>query len=265
MMDFWNPVGIDKNQTLHWHIGALRLWIRRTGSELCIYHEETPEETSTLLCAADQPAPEDATWQRWSVGEESSKLQLKPVMPDRPVVVRPENALAFCKNVEEIFYARIPFRVSILTGEETAENLLWEIPTRTLSNTWFGPDTMRGELCYGMQSSARQSLEGVEPVAHRVICPVMLKNTSDGLFDLKRLCIYTQHLNVYCYAGKLWTSRQEITFRGENKRDQLQYNDKWFEEEGDEEAELVSERRTPVETRLFKRSMQSLQALVNAV
>ncbi len=261
-MKFWDPVGIEREQTLYWKIGVLSLWIRRCGSELWIYSEESGEETSELICAGAEPAPEEATWHRWSVAGMGDFLQLKPAMPDRPVVVRPEKALSFCKGVEEVFYARIPFWVSVLIGGETPDALLCRIPTVTLSNTWFGLDTTKGEICYGMQSSARQSLEGVDPVVHRMICPVRMANTSDDFFDVKRLCIHTRHLNIYHFRGQLWTSRQDITFRGEGKKDQLRFNDDWFGED-DEGVELVSECSSPVETKLFKRSMQGLKSLVN--
>ncbi len=260
-MNFWDPVDIEPGCTLFWQIGTLNLWVHKTEHELSVYHEETDNEPAPLICAETKTAPPDVRWHRWTIGQEKGRLRLKPVMPDRPVVVRPENDLTLCVGAEGVFYARIPFWIAVLDTCRTPENLLCEIPAKSLSNTWFGPNTTTGSLCYDMQTSARRSLEGVEPVEHRALCPVKMKNKSQAPFDFTRVCIHTAHLNIYSYKNRLWTSRVDLTYRGEGKQDIISYNDNWFAEGA--EAQIVSERKLRVEGKLFRRSLDSLKSLSN--
>ncbi len=259
MEEFWEPFELREGRTLHWRIGPLRLWIRRTPVEICMSHEEDAGEPPGVVCAVEEDAPEEVNWCRWAVRDMAEPLRLKPLMPDRPVVVRPEAELSFRENSEGVFYARIPFWIAVMPADETVQKPFCVFPTRSLSNTWFGPDTTKGELCYAMQSSARRSLEGAEPMPYRAVCPIMIKNVSHDPCQFERLCIRTEHLSIYHYEGRLWTSRPEMTFRGENRAYHTSYNESWFGET--ELAELISEKRVPLEENFIQRSFGSLKAL----
>ncbi len=260
-MDIWEPFDIESGQALYWKIGPLQLWIRRSEVETCIYHEESPEETFDTVVRGEEHPPEDIKWHRWALGDKSPPLILRPVMPDRPVVVRPEALLSVRENSTGVFYVRIPFRIAVKCADEDEAKTLCEIPTRTLSNTWFGPDTTRGELCYGMWSSVRISLQDVEPAPHRVVCPIVVNNMTNESFELERLCIRTEHLSIFDFEGKLWASRPEITFRGEGRQYLTSYNDDWFEDM--EKVQVLSQRRTSLEENILRRSVDGLKSLKN--
>lgn len=260
-MDFREPFEVKQGQTLHWRIGPLGIWIYRSDVELCVCSEEYHGDAPEQVCAEPANAPEDARWHRWNLEGMDGVFALRPVMPDRPVVVRPEAELSFCSRSEGVFFARIPFFVALYPCPDASGEPLCEIPTRTMSNTWFGPDTTRGELCYGMRTSARRSLEGVEPAGHLVICPIRLQNSSDEILDFERLSIRTEHLSIFSYKDRLWSSRIEMVFRGHKKNDQIKYNDAWFEVP--EEAAVLSERRTPVVEKPFRLSLGGFRPLKN--
>ncbi len=260
-MNFWETVDLELGTILHWQIGTLRLWALKSEQELCLYHEECDDEAAPLVCAGKEPLPDDVKWHRWALKGHTNKMVLKPVMPDKPVVVRPETDLNFFQGTEGICYARIPFWIAVMIGEQIPDQLVYEVPTKTLSNTWFGPDTTRGRLCYGMSTSARRSLEGVETANHRAICPVKLKNASEDVFEFQRLCIHTAYLNIYEHENALWTSRLELTFRGEGRQDMIAYNEEFFDDH--QKPELISERRERPESKFFKRSLESLKSLTN--
>jgi hypothetical protein len=257
-LELWKPVLIEDDQILHWQVGPLELWVCRSGREWLVTSREDPEKEEGVEACVAKPVPEELDWRRWAGGEESNVVELVPATPPRPVVVRPRHPLAFPPASGGIFYARIPVWVRVTVGEGQAITLC-EIPTVTLSNTWFGVDTTEGELCYAMKSAARADLGSVPPVPHRVICTLTLQNGAEGPLDFQRLCVRCEHLTIYGINGHLWGSQVALTYRGEGSESRVRYVEGQLEKRGG--SRVLNPPRTPVSGSFFAKSFASLARL----
>jgi hypothetical protein len=77
--------------------------------------------------------------------------------------------------------------VRVLSGNKKKVRFL-EIPSQTLSNTWFG-DTMNGELCYALTTRALRKVEEHVTLPERIICPVRILNNGNEALDFQSLCV----------------------------------------------------------------------------
>jgi len=254
-MRVWKPRALKPGQVLHWQIGPLKIWIRRTQDELHLAKERAVEDEETLVVGeAATESEEKLEWDRWVVGEADRAVQFVPVMPDRPVIVRPESDFIIPAGGEAAFFVSIPvwIRISIV-GQKPVT--LREVPTVVLSKSWFGGPAS-GELCYALKTKARRSLETLPIRPHRVICPV--RNFAREELDFKRLCLHVEHLKIFGSKTHLWTNQVEVTYRGEEQLAQIDFAD--AAPAISDAKELISESRLPAVKGILRKSFSSLKA-----
>jgi hypothetical protein len=263
-MDIWKPQKIQSNQCLQGQVGPLRLWIKQVIDELHIAFERLPDPESIVETKALEPMddlePEGLDWGRWIVGTNSDTVQLTPLTPDRPIVVRPEMPVKIPTNEEALFFVGFPIWVRIAIVKSQQLNL-FDIPSIVLSNIWFG-DPMSGELCYSLRSRARRQVVDSEPRPHRAICPLRIRNSAPVQLDVERFCVHVGHLRIYHGSKQLWTNEIGITFKGESEASQVNYiqTPPSFEPV----QKVLSEARTALKKPLLKRSLNSFNPFAGA-
>lgn len=263
-MNFWESQKIVSDQCFEGQIGPLCLWLRQTGDELHIAikrigDNESKKEIKALELIKGSE-PDDLDWGRWIIGTNEDTIKLRPLSPDRPMVVRSEEPLNIPINHEALFFVSFPIWVRIISGESSQLNL-YDVPSILLSNTWFG-DPMSGELCYSLRSRARRKINNSEPSPHRAICPVRIRNSSTKQLNVERFCVHVEHLNIYNGSDNLWTNEINITFKGESEISQVQYsqNPPTFEPV----QNIISEARFPLKKALLKRSLSDFKLFSGA-
>ena len=141
---------------------------------------------------------------RFGVGKTESPLILTPALADRSVVIRPEIPIYIMPKKEVTLFASSPLWVRIETGDPPV--LLQDVPIFRPSDTWFGPSTMEGELCYANRVYGRLALEDFIFRPHRAITVVYLKNGDSDSILLERLNLPIPNLSLYeAEDGCLWT------------------------------------------------------------
>jgi hypothetical protein len=81
-----------------------------------------------------------------------------------------------------------------------------------LSDTWFGPSTREGELCYAARTHARNHLEQVPRRPHRAVTPVKVRNEAATLLPIEKLSLPVPMLSVYGDPqGGLWSEEVHLT------------------------------------------------------
>lgn len=257
--ELYNQQKVEPEQYLSAQIGPLELWIRHTGDEFHVAvkrnaHSENVIETSHPEPVKDTP---DAclSWSRWVVGQNFDTMQLLPVMPDRPVVVRPATPVSIPTGNEALFFVAVPIWVDISVFGPAKVTLL-QAPSVVLSDTWFG-DPMTGELCYSMRTRARRKVSDSPVRPHRVLCPVLIRNTTTEQLDVERFCVHIQNLTVYAGQSRLWTNEVRISFRGENETSQVKYVESAPEYEHIDR--LLSNPRAPQKKTLLQRSFSTFR------
>lgn len=259
-MTVWEKMTLEANATLRQDVGPLRLWIRRDGDEWHIAAERDPRGASAAdegEARGDPDVPtEGLEWRRWVVGEKTDTVLLKPAMPDRPIVVRPEYPVRLPPKHHALFYVSIPIWVQVTV--DNTDLMLCEEPALPLSNTWFG-DYAAGKLCYSLTTRARRSVEAADERPHRARCPVMVANQAQTELDFQRLCIHVSHLRIENRNNQLWTNQVNVTFRGEDEASRIEYAKEPAQAGGSDV--LLAEPRTPLAGSIMRWSFGGLRFL----
>jgi len=261
-MDIWktkNNLDLDKHY--RGQIGPLILWFLRQFDEIHIatkrLGDELVEDDIVSFASSDENQQESLDWKRWVVGEKSNTISILPIMPDRPVVVRPEVPVKIPEGHEALFFVSIPVWVKIVIVN-SEESILCEEPSIILSNIWFG-DPMSGELCYSLRSRARRQIVDAEAKPHKAICPVRIKNVARSQLDVDRFCINVEYLKIYKGQNQLWTNEIHISFQGEDAASRIDYLQKSPEYEAVDG--ILSDAKTKWKKTLIKKSLGTFKLL----
>lgn len=218
----WQSHVISKNQQFELCFGQLHLWVRREAQQWQIAYENELEaaEERFSLSFSEQAMPETQSPTRWILDEQVESFRLRPLLPDRPLIVRPESPVCLMPEQTVRFFIDIPLWLELSFGGKAAKGL--EIPSLRLSNSWFGTPTS-GELCYAMKTPARLHQQDLEPSVQRAVFPLEVMNRSTETLNFERLCIRPQHLSIYEGKTSLWTNRGRASYRGADTWSRVAY------------------------------------------
>ena len=194
-MSIWGGNQVSDDGTMTFSVGDFALTVQRHGREWLFSHrlgEATGDDQT-------EPSPD-----RYLAADRSSLLTLSPFMPDRPVVVAAGTRFALGAGVEARFYVEIPVWVRATVGGDP-RRILFDTPTRRLSNTWFG-GVMTGRLCYSLDRPMvfhREELTGQDDTA---VCTVRFRNQSRSQFSSGKVAVFADLLRVYRRSERLWTN-----------------------------------------------------------
>ncbi|MBN2163211.1 MAG: DUF432 domain-containing protein [Pontiellaceae bacterium] len=215
----WEPIKVDRGETIIIQFGSLDLWIHRGEQEWHLASDHRANEMERLSISRDREMG-DLKWMRWVISEQVDEIRLHPCMPDRPVIVRPEMPVSLLPNQSVQFYIGVPAWVVVSLGGRYKR--IAEVPSMVLSNSWFGPTT-EGELCYAMRTTAKLRQEDLLPHPHRVVVPFQIRNASDAPLEFTRLCLHAHNLRIYQGRERMWANQGRATYRGSNKWSRVVY------------------------------------------
>ena len=166
---------------------------------------EDPLDATLVVNATPVDSPrEDSLRRRYGFREAPPEVGLQPRLATRPIIVNPEAPLSLPGGEEVTVFAGSPLWIRLEAGDPP--QALLEEPSFRPSDTWFGPDTREGELCFAGRTRARIHLENIVPVPHRAITAVHIVNRASGLLDFEKLQLPVPHLSLYeGEGGQLWT------------------------------------------------------------
>ena len=211
---WWGNFQLEIGQMGFWQIGSTSFFIHRLEQEWRIFYDEGNDPFCNELIV-DVPLPSDesdrdASLRRYMFKKTHSKLTLIPVLADRPVVVSPTTAFSIREGQEVTLYVTTPLWVRVETEEMSFP--LHEIQTLKLSNTWFGNDTLSGELCYASKLTGRLSLKDVLRFPYSVISPLRVRNRSSKPLLIERVKLPLRYLSIYDSKDHLlWTQTMILT------------------------------------------------------
>jgi len=207
---WWHPQSLNHDQTVRLQVGPLILYLQRKRGEWWCSTEQSQDPEQNLATASFLPHwPPHLATSRYVFSKEPLQFCLSPVLLERPVVVRTRQPVYVPAGEEVTFYISSP--VCIRLQLKQPDLLLQEIQTQRLSDTWFGPDTRVGELCYADKTQARHSKEELPVRAHKAVTPVTVKNNSGRMMSIEKLSLPIPYLSLYGLAdGSLWTDMVHI-------------------------------------------------------
>lgn len=207
---WWGEFELPEGRTARWRVGPLEVAAQRRKKEWKLAATWQSEgEPEDLPIGVDlEAAPLDLTvpYERFVFAATTPRLLVLPALADRSVVTRPRAPFHLPAGEETVLYVGSPLWVRVETGEPPTR--LLEVPVRRPSDTWFGPSTREGELCYATRTRAVLKPENLPLLAGRAITPVRLRNASPQDLPLDRLKLPVRHLSVFSSGdGRLWTER----------------------------------------------------------
>ncbi len=212
--DLWQALPLAPGEHRLYTLPPRRVYVSRIPDECRVAVTDADGESANAQDRVDA-LPPDLTWTRFMVPSELTQVALRPVLPDRPLVIRPAEAVSIVPGHRTILFVSLPvwFRVE-LSGDSAAPVTLMETPSLTLSKSWFGvPDN--GESCYALKTRARHSMADLTDTRNRAICFLKLQNRSTEVLLIERFCLRTPTLRLYRASDdRLWCSDVTAVFTG---------------------------------------------------
>lgn len=216
----WGPIDLDKDSAYGWHIGPLLLWAERLSQEVRISYKSGTDPSESTVSGPNkvtEPLPEDLATTRFASGEMNGRLLFEPALADRNTVVRPDTPFSLLPGGNIDLFITTPLWVRV--DARKPKQALLDIPTFRPSDTWFGPSTIEGELCYAGRTHARLTLAKVDRHAARAITVIRLKNLTEDPMEIDKVNIPIPHLALYeTDDGTFWTQGVSATWTKEEDR-----------------------------------------------
>ncbi len=255
----WGDFAIAANAWRRWQVGPLTLWIQRLANEWRLAWQEETDETHPGALEVDEAAPEGppetAFLERIASHRLGERLIVAPRLADRSVVVRPETSFRLAPQGVVDLYVGTPLWVFLETSEP-AHRLL-DVPTQRPSDSWFGPSTTEGELCYAGRTSARLQRDNLSRSPHRAVTRVRLRNRADDDLLLERLNLPVPNLGLFSDdGGQIWTQTVSVERGADGKLAEVR-----IEEQPPAEAEAaaqIAQPRVVIDRNVFSRALGAL-------
>jgi hypothetical protein len=242
----WGSHDIVEGEDLELQFGSLALRLARESGEIRVAAAREEEDRD-----------EEPDWTRWAPADWEGELSLTPALPDRTVIVQPEDAFWLLAGAEARIYVRIPLCVRI-DALGTQRTQLTTIPVVELSDTWWGT-LEEGELCYWIRTAARRRVTS-EQALHLAICPLQLINHSDDDLHVDKIALRVEYLSLHADCeGAIWSSETRVRYLGESEGSRLEVS-------GDSpteapEAELMTPPRARMAKGLTARTFARLKSI----
>lgn len=254
---WWGDFELAEGMAGRWTIGPAQLWIAHLPREWRVAYrldDEIVEEASEVaLGLGDDALPADAELSRYSFQSLDTQLSVSPRLADRPVISRPDVAL-FIPPAQSIqLYVSTPLWLQVRAHGV----LLQERPVVRPSDTWSGPTTRPGGLCYAASTMARATLDDFPYSAWRAVTPIRISNGGADMAAVERLHLPVPFLSLYQAAnGTLWTQAVELTRSGDEVLELERMGSEAPVEAGD--SVLLSEPRRRADRGLLSKAFGTL-------
>ena len=255
----WTKYNLEREKVYLWKFGTLEFFIKKIGKEWQIAHKtsETPENSDEF--AKVVPEPENVEWKSF-IADKSDILYILPALPDRPVVIKPNNTFKLMPEKAVQFFINIPVWIQLYSSSAQKDNLMFEIPLQELSSTWFG-DPDNGILSYSLPKGSYGSLGSNNPKGYEIICPVRITNSSAGQLDFQRLCLHVDFLDIYSDRNFLYSNETMVRYKGENIISDINYSNQ--SPPSAENAKHLSSPRNQGKSNVFKKSFHLIKSLTD--
>ncbi len=134
---------------------------------------------------------------------EATELFLRPRLADRPLVFRANEPVVLGPGNSFTTYVRSAVWLTVWL-----EDICYlETPTIRPSDTWFGPPTSDGELCYAARTGLRLGLEEPNAPKNFAVTPLEVVNEAHESLTIAQLKIPAPELSTYIDDdSNLWTT-----------------------------------------------------------
>ncbi|MEH6596733.1 MAG: hypothetical protein V7736_14435 [Colwellia polaris] len=205
---WWGEFSFSLKQQRCWRLGERSIVLQRFENEWNSWNLESDienDETMFFGELAENCCFEQAKFGRYLQQNTSEKVQVLPLLADRSVVARPDTPLTLLAGEKARLYVSTPvwFSAKLLPKGEK----LLDLPFWRPSDSWFGPSTRVGQICYAKYTAARIQLANIDKRAHRAITPITVINNHSESLTIERINVPVTLLHLYAdEENQLWTT-----------------------------------------------------------
>ncbi len=207
---WWKTRELRRGSRLVLELGPMKVEIGHGDGEWLLWSKTGVEDEGRghSRIAVRRGLPEEVH-ERFVHDGPDRQVTLAPVLGDRAVVARPRQPVYLLSRQEVTFYLSTPIWLKILVG--SSQMTLRELASVRLSDTWFGPSTRVGELCYANRTHARRNLAEIQLRPHRAITPLRIRNNAQEALPLEKISLPVPMLPLFgAEDGSLWTQRATL-------------------------------------------------------
>lgn len=258
---WWGQYEIGPGQARPWRFGALELTASWQPPEWRIAYAHQLESTDDEVVIGE-PAIASSRAElgtsdvlRVMATDASGKISLSPALADRPVVVRPETSVLVLPGALIQLFLSTALWLRVEVGDPP--HAVLDVPFSRPTDTWFGPSTLQGELCYAVRVNAQTRLEDLPVVSNRAVTRVLVENQTRDGFSLERLNVPAPNLSLYADAtGHLWTQTMTVRLRSQATLAEIDFGD--GPPDTAKEPHPVADPRTPLSRNILERAINAL-------
>lgn len=281
MKNCWGDIYFELDEVKTWRIGQRKISVQRKKTEWLIWNEKTEEENFEALVlenSVSNDIPISVLPQRYLLKSTQPYLTAKPLLADRSIIVRPNSILNILPGETIDLYVSSPLWMAFYNmafyntalcnttfyntaSYNTKETLpISEIPFWLPSDSWFGPNTMVGELCYSKYTDAKVTLDNIQKRSHRAITKISISNEHDESLAIERLSLPTPLLDLYIDTNnQFWTDQVHLIHHLDSERPSFDIKS-LASESAAKSIKLISVARKIANENTFMRSIRSLVA-----
>lgn len=213
-LKWWGPLNFEVGQARVWRLGSLNVRIRRAMNEWQLEYHRPHHQSEHMqdweVLDADTAFKQPTVLERYLFAKTTAELSLYPRLANRSVIVKPINPIFIPAGQQGTMFVSTPLWLAGFVGD--SREPIFDMAINRPKDSWFGPSTLRGELCYATPVEGRTDLNQLIPRAFRAVTPVHFHNTSNALMQLDRMNLPVGALPLFHdpKSGRMWTSQIEV-------------------------------------------------------
>lgn len=195
---WWGSFLVDNQQSRYSKIGNIIVCIDNYNHEwqLDIYRESNLTQTKTKTLGTQLS---------------TNEINLKPALPDRTLHAKLLSPLVIPPDGSITLYLSTPIWIRIEIGAKPIA--LDEIPTHILADTWWGKNTVEGELCYAANPMPSLRSDDLPQDPTHVMSMMFMHNQSRDRIFLQDIRLPLPFLSIFCdERNHLWTEQVNVIF-----------------------------------------------------
>lgn len=217
---WWGEHYFALAETKVWRIGTRSVAIKRCAKEWQLWNNQEHQEVNKPIVLDTLKAHEsfdDKVCSRYVLASTGEALIIEPSLADRAMIVKPGIPFSISPGEKVVVYVSTPIWMTVLVpGKEVP---LADIAFWRPSDSWFGPSTMNGDLCYSKYTDARLDEGALVSRGYRATTKVSLQNDQETGLTVERLNIPVPALKLYVDAmGRFWTDDISIVQTHEHNK-----------------------------------------------
>jgi hypothetical protein len=228
---WWGGIDVPRDGVVRFAAGPMQVWVERRRHDWRVFNVASHDPDAVGRAAppaavTSDDLPDSDPVVRFAFADAPGRLVVSVAQADRPFVIRPATPFSVGPGERVTLFVSTPawmvlaverigptrLRPRPTAGPQGEPQRLTEFPLERASDTWFGPNTLAGELCYAARTAGYLSLDDVPRRPHLVVTPVIIENKVGDPLEFERVQVPLPLLGVYVdTTGALWTNAVRLT------------------------------------------------------